>query len=85
MNNGLIVFNAFCKVGVFGGPLLSLEKAFQVAACLRQEYKSFNLNIKAREVFGKTWQEVHVYIDNLLWERHQAIQKIFYLPPERLN
>ncbi len=85
MNNGLIVFNAFCKVGVFGGPLLSLEQASRVAAYLRQEYRSFNLNIKTREIFGKTWQETHVYIDNLLWSRHQAIQKIFYFPSQRLN
>lgn len=85
MDNGLIIFNIFCKVGVFGRPLLSLDEASRVAAFLREEYRSFNLNIKSRDVLGKTWQEVHVQIDNLLWIRYQFIKKIFYFPTERLN
>ncbi len=70
MNNGEIVYDAFCQSGILGGSIPSISQAKEIADYLNQYYVNYNLHLKAINIFGKTSKKVEVMVDKQLAENY---------------
>lgn len=76
LNNGLEVYNSFCEAGILEGRVYLPNVAEQIAQSLNKKYATFGLNLKSCEILNKTWQEVHVVLDNYLAARYIFVSSL---------